>query len=221
MFRTSLLQSPKVYSIAIYQFLFTIFGSSLSDLFGNKIGFFEYFKLIIGWNTVTESIFSGFIILGSLNLKKAFGDCYYYKYIELNFLIYPFFWILIIEFYGPESKLSLLACIPYGLFIHLFWYIPSLPLFPYLHDKVLLSILILLLCSATFPFCFIPLLTSIISIYIFRTHFHLFYQNESYSEATSDSSSNSQIHQGHFEDVLPLQDLHDNGENFLPANFNI
>lgn len=65
---------------------------------------------------------------------------------------------------GFSYHFSFFSFVPYGLFIYMVWHIPALPIAgKWLTDKILLTIVFIMILALQFPFGFMPLISAIIA----------------------------------------------------------
>lgn len=130
-------------------------------------------------------IIQSLICWGTFYQCVIISACFWcFRYIErmlstrilVNFLIYNAvtyipFWGLVIFFKGFKIHFSLLYFIPFSLFIFTIWQLPSIPVSGKLEDKIVLTLTFALLLVITFPYGFVPLITSIFGNILFEIDF--------------------------------------------------
>ena len=192
----------------------SIITSFFSSIFSSFI-IFDILKLFFSWGSLSQAIIATFLILTFRGIEKMLGSNIFLVLLSYNFLIYIIPWIVILFINGSELNLPLITFVPFGLFIYCFWEIPSLSIFPYLSDKVIVCLFMILFGTYSFPYSFIPLITGIISLILF--HYNCFKLRNYIKVIPNDEFSEEEVSEEEYSNRRSDEDQLDHNNNNLDS----
>jgi hypothetical protein len=117
---------------------------------------------LLGWPTVFESFCFPFVIWSLRHVERLLGHKVFVVFLLYNYVMYlPLYFPCMFGFRW-YSHISMLYFHPYALFIFMLAHIPALPVFLALSDKLMVTLLFLLLIAIQLPCSLVPLTSAII-----------------------------------------------------------
>ena len=138
-----------------------------------EIPILDIVQSLICWGTFYECIILSACFWCFRHIERMLSTRILINFFIYNAICYAPFWGLIVYFKGFKSHFSLMYFIPFSLFIYTVWQLPSIPI-PVsgkLEDKIVLTMMFVILLVITFPYGFCPLLTSILGNILFEIDF--------------------------------------------------
>ena len=127
---------------------------------------------LVCWPTFYECLIITSCLWCFRHIERIMGTRILVNFLLYNFITFLPFYVVVIYFFGFQSHFSFLYFVPFGLFVYILWNLPSITVSGKLEDKMLMTIMFLVIMLISFPLAFIPLGTAIIGNILF--HFDLF-----------------------------------------------
>lgn len=134
----------------------------------DRLLFIEAAHSILCYSSFKECFLTVLILWSFRNIERMMGSRPLLNLFIYNLLTYLPFFVLMVVFLGFLRNIILIRFIPYSLFIYMLWNLPSISVSGFLGDKIVVILFFVALMIPTFPFCFVPLFTSIFGNILFH-----------------------------------------------------